>query len=49
MIQQPVTSLAIFEDGQILLTAGRDKVVHLWDLRDDSFKNTVLAYVVLEA
>ncbi|XP_062147393.1 protein TORMOZ EMBRYO DEFECTIVE [Alnus glutinosa] len=44
-----VTSMAISEDGQILLTAGRDKVVHLWDLRDYGFKKTVLAYEVLEA
>ncbi|KAE8077499.1 hypothetical protein FH972_016059 [Carpinus fangiana] len=44
-----VTSMAISEDGRILLTAGRDKVVHLWDLHDYGFKKTVLAYEVLEA
>ncbi|XP_010240890.1 PREDICTED: transducin beta-like protein 3 [Nelumbo nucifera] len=44
-----VTSLAVSEDGWILLSAGRDKVVNLWDLRNYSFKMTVATYEVLES
>ncbi|XP_065636315.1 protein TORMOZ EMBRYO DEFECTIVE [Quercus suber] len=47
--ESAVTSMAISEDGWILLTAGRDKVVNLWDLHDCGFKKTVLTYEVLEA
>ncbi|KAK4572223.1 hypothetical protein RGQ29_030591 [Quercus rubra] len=47
--ESAVTSMAISEDGWILLTAGRDKVVNLWDLHDYGFKKTVLTYEVLEA
>uniref|UniRef100_A0A1D1Y6Q1 Transducin beta-like protein 3 n=2 Tax=Anthurium amnicola TaxID=1678845 RepID=A0A1D1Y6Q1_9ARAE len=43
-----VTSLAISESDQVLLSAGRDKVVNIWDLRDYSFKKTVLTYETLE-
>ncbi|KAF3432659.1 hypothetical protein FNV43_RR23761 [Rhamnella rubrinervis] len=44
-----VTSLAVSEDGGTLLSAGRDKVVLLWDLRDYSCKKTVMTYEILEA
>ncbi|CAN0878554.1 Protein TORMOZ EMBRYO DEFECTIVE, partial [Linum grandiflorum] len=44
-----VTSMAVSEDGRTLLTAGRDKVVNVWDLNDFTCKTTVLAYEVLEA
>ncbi|XP_068643036.1 protein TORMOZ EMBRYO DEFECTIVE [Aristolochia californica] len=44
-----VTSLAVSENGWTLLSAGRDKVVNLWDLRNYSFKMTVPTYEVLEA
>lgn len=43
-----VTSLAVSEDGWTLLSAGRDKVVNLWDLHDYSCKLTVPTYEVLE-
>lgn len=45
----PVTSLALTEDGQSLLSAGRDKVVNVWDLRNYSFKITVPTYEMVEA
>ncbi|KAJ4957547.1 hypothetical protein NE237_024658 [Protea cynaroides] len=44
-----VTSLAVSEDGWTLLSAGRDKVVNLWDLHDNGFKMTIPTYEVLEA
>ncbi|OMO84994.1 hypothetical protein CCACVL1_10485 [Corchorus capsularis] len=44
-----VSSMAISEDGWTLLTAGRDKVVILWDLHDYSCKSTVPTHEVLEA
>ncbi|GAB2295675.1 hypothetical protein Dimus_029829 [Dionaea muscipula] len=44
-----VTSLALSEDGGILLSAGRDKVVNLWDLNDYQCKMTILTHEVLEA
>ncbi|XP_042472035.1 transducin beta-like protein 3 [Zingiber officinale] len=34
----PVASLAIYDDGSILLSAGRAKVVNRWDLQNYSFK-----------
>ncbi|KAL9382119.1 hypothetical protein Peur_025154 [Populus x canadensis] len=43
-----LTSMAVSEDGWTLLTAGRDKVVNLWDLHDYVFKMTVPTYEVLE-
>ncbi|GMH31616.1 hypothetical protein Nepgr_033460 [Nepenthes gracilis] len=44
-----LSSLAVSEDGGILLSAGRDKVVNLWDLNDYHCKMTVPTYEVLEA
>ncbi|XP_077234966.1 transducin family protein / WD-40 repeat family protein [Tasmannia lanceolata] len=44
-----VTSLAVSENGWTLLSAGRDKVVNLWDLRNYGFKMTVPTYEVLES
>ncbi|KAM0919452.1 hypothetical protein ACQ4PT_008173 [Festuca glaucescens] len=43
-----VTSLALSEDGQTLLSAGRDKVVTVWDLRKYSSKKTITAYEMIE-
>ncbi|KAL8538390.1 hypothetical protein ACS0TY_000402 [Phlomoides rotata] len=47
--QSTVTSIAISEDGWTLLTAGRDKVVNLWNLHDYSCRTTVPTYEALEA
>ncbi|KAG5153751.1 hypothetical protein JHK82_011720 [Glycine max] len=44
-----VTSLALSEDGWTLLSAGRDKVVTLWDLHDYSSKKTVITNEAVEA
>ncbi|XP_024179568.1 transducin beta-like protein 3 isoform X1 [Rosa chinensis] len=44
-----VTSMALSEDGRTLLTAGRDKVVILWNLDDYSCLKTVTTYETLEA
>ncbi|KAA3486582.1 transducin beta-like protein 3 [Gossypium australe] len=44
-----VSSMAVSEDGWTLLTAGRDKVVNLWDLHDCRCKSTIPTYEVLEA
>ncbi|ERN15499.1 transducin beta-like protein 3 [Amborella trichopoda] len=44
-----VTSLGISENGSTLLSAGRDKVVNLWNLPNYSFRMTVPSYEVLEA
>ncbi|KAJ8762065.1 hypothetical protein K2173_006667 [Erythroxylum novogranatense] len=44
-----ITSLAVSEDGWTLLSAGRDKVVNLWDLKDYACKMTIPTYEVLEA
>ncbi|KAG6738532.1 hypothetical protein POTOM_058152 [Populus tomentosa] len=43
-----LTSMAVSEDGWTLLTAGRGKVVNLWDLHDCVFKMTIPTYEVLE-
>ncbi|KAG8647939.1 transducin beta-like protein 3 isoform X2 [Manihot esculenta] len=44
-----VTSLAVSEDGWTLLSAGRDKVVNLWDLHGYICKMTIPTYEVMEA
>ncbi|XVF56548.1 hypothetical protein PTKIN_Ptkin06aG0129800 [Pterospermum kingtungense] len=44
-----VSSVAVSEDGWTLLSAGRDKVVNVWDLHDYRCKSTVPTYEVLEA
>uniref|UniRef100_A0A453T5T9 Anaphase-promoting complex subunit 4 WD40 domain-containing protein n=1 Tax=Aegilops tauschii subsp. strangulata TaxID=200361 RepID=A0A453T5T9_AEGTS len=43
-----VTSLALSEDGLTLLSAGRDKVVNVWDLRKYASKKTIPAYEMIE-
>ncbi|KAL8457556.1 hypothetical protein ACS0TY_035426 [Phlomoides rotata] len=47
--QSTITSIAIIEDGWTLLTAGRDKVVNLWNLHDYSCRTIVPTYEALEA
>ncbi|GJN26573.1 hypothetical protein PR202_gb14514 [Eleusine coracana subsp. coracana] len=44
-----ITSLALSEDGQTLLSAGRDKVVNVWDMRKYSSKKTIPTYEMIEA
>lgn len=44
----PVTSLALSDDGHTLLSAGRDKVVNIWDLHKYTFKMTVPTYEMVE-
>ncbi|XP_027329548.1 transducin beta-like protein 3 [Abrus precatorius] len=44
-----VTSMALSEDGWTLLSAGRDKVVTLWDLHDFSNKKTIITNEAVEA
>ncbi|XVE62302.1 hypothetical protein DITRI_Ditri06bG0107400 [Diplodiscus trichospermus] len=44
-----VSAIAVSEDGWTLLSAGRDKVVNVWDLHDYRCKSTVPTYEVLEA
>ncbi|KAK9757313.1 hypothetical protein RND81_01G155600 [Saponaria officinalis] len=44
-----VVSLAISEDRRFLLSAGRDKVVNLWDLTSYAYKKTIPTYEVLVA
>ncbi|KAL6652122.1 hypothetical protein ACP70R_011047 [Stipagrostis hirtigluma subsp. patula] len=44
-----VTALALSEDGRTLLSAGRDKIVTVWDLRKYSSKKTIPTYEMIEA
>ncbi|PAN39850.1 hypothetical protein PAHAL_7G273500 [Panicum hallii] len=44
-----VTSLTLSDDGQTLLSAGRDKVVTVWDVRKYSLKKTIPTYEMIEA
>ncbi|KAG2574368.1 hypothetical protein PVAP13_7KG326900 [Panicum virgatum] len=44
-----VTSLSLSDDGQTLLSAGRDKVVTAWDVRKYSSKKTIPTYEMIEA
>ncbi|KAL2610086.1 hypothetical protein R1flu_028659 [Riccia fluitans] len=44
-----VTSLAVSGDGWSLLSAGRDKVVNVWNLKGFSHKTTIPVYETLEA
>ncbi|BBN19124.1 U3 small nucleolar RNA-associated protein 13 [Marchantia polymorpha subsp. ruderalis] len=44
-----VTSLAVSTDGWTLLSAGRDKVVNVWDLKSFVLRTTVPVYETLEA
>ena len=43
-----VTSLSLAPDGWSLISAGRDKVVHVWDLRKNTKVVTVPVYEALE-
>lgn len=43
-----VTSLSLAPDGWSLLSGGRDKVVHVWDLRKNTKLVTVPVYEALE-
>ncbi|KAG6609808.1 U3 small nucleolar RNA-associated protein [Phytophthora cinnamomi] len=43
-----VTSVAFSEDGYTMLSAGRDKVVNFWDLRDQKLSKTVLVHEAVE-
>ncbi|CAN6486533.1 unnamed protein product [Victoria cruziana] len=44
-----ITSLAVSENGWTLLSAARDRVVNLWNLRNYNFEKTITTYEVLEA
>ncbi|CAD6259813.1 unnamed protein product [Miscanthus lutarioriparius] len=44
-----VTSLTLSDDGQTLLSAGRDKIVTAWDIRKYSSKKTIPTYEMIEA
>ncbi|TDH70630.1 uncharacterized protein CCR75_005099 [Bremia lactucae] len=43
-----VTSVAFSEDGSTMLSAGRDKVVNFWDLKDRKLIKTVLVHEAVE-
>lgn len=43
-----VTSLCLAPDGWSLISGGRDKVVHVWDLRKNTKLVTVPVYEALE-
>lgn len=43
-----VTSLSLSEDGNTLLSAGRDQVVNVWDLHTHSFQMTILVNEMVE-
>lgn len=43
-----VTSLCLAPDGWSLISAGRDKVVHVWDLRKNTKLVTIPVYEALE-
>ncbi|KAK1361108.1 Utp13 domain-containing protein [Heracleum sosnowskyi] len=47
--QSAITSIGLSEDGWTLLTAGRDKLVYLWDLHDYSLKSSVVVHEAVEA
>ncbi|KAG9158095.1 hypothetical protein Leryth_000251 [Lithospermum erythrorhizon] len=47
--QTVVTSIALSEDGWTLLSAGRDKVVNLWNLHDYTCKVTIPTYEAVES
>lgn len=44
----PATCVAFSRDGYTLLSAGRDKVVNFWDLRDNKLAKTVLVHEAIE-
>lgn len=43
-----MTSLSLAPDGWSLISGGRDKVVHVWDLRKNTKLVTVPVYEALE-
>lgn len=43
-----VTSLALSTDGWLLMSGGRDKVVHVWDIRNKAKLSTVPIYEAVE-
>lgn len=43
-----VTSLSLAPDGWSLISGGRDKVVHLWDLRKNNKLVTIPVYEAVE-
>lgn len=43
-----VTILSLAPDGWSLISAGRDKVVHVWDLRKNTKIVTIPVYEALE-
>ncbi|KAK4351097.1 hypothetical protein RND71_030410 [Anisodus tanguticus] len=47
--QSAITSMSISEDGWTLLSAGRDKVVNLWNLHDYGCMTTIPMFESLEA
>ncbi|XP_060204098.1 protein TORMOZ EMBRYO DEFECTIVE [Lycium barbarum] len=47
--QSAITSMAISQDGWTLLSAGRDKVVNLWNLHDYGCMTTIPMFESLEA
>ncbi|XP_019186859.1 PREDICTED: transducin beta-like protein 3 [Ipomoea nil] len=47
--QSMVTSVAVSEDGWTLISAGRDKVVNLWNLHDFSCMITIPIFEAVEA
>jgi U3 small nucleolar RNA-associated protein 13 len=41
-----VRSLSFSEDGNLLISAGRDKIINVWDIRNFSLQQTIPVYEV---